>query len=153
IKVWDLDSLQELAGLEGLVTVFALSSGGRLFLNASGAALGAPTALDAEIAILPNTFSDCQSPFAFSPDGRRIISACGPQGEWALAIWDVESGARIARLNGHQGTVAGCAFSPDGSRVVSASSDGTLKLWNVSSAREIASCVGHTDQVTDCAFS
>src|SRR5664279_1778676 len=49
---------------------------------------------------------------AFSPDGRRIVSASRDN---TLKIWDAESGAELATLTGHN-----CAFSPDGRRIVSA---------------------------------
>ena len=54
---------------------------------------------------------------AFSPDGRRIVSASH---DGTLKLWDAQTGAELATLAGHADVVQACAFSPDGRRIVSA---------------------------------
>lgn len=71
---------------------------------------------------------------AFSPDGRRIVSASKDK---TLKLWDAQTGAELATLAGHTDEVTGCAFSPDGGRIVSAANDKTLRLWDVQTGSQI----------------
>ena len=88
---------------------------------------------------------------AFSPDGRRIVSASS---DHTLKLWDAESGAELRWLTGHSNSVNACAFSPDGRRIVSASDDHTLKLWDAGSGAELRTLAGHgPNNVWACAFS
>ncbi len=71
-----------------------------------------------EIASL-NGHTDCVRSAAFSPDGRRIVTASDDR---TAKVWDSATGKEIASLNGHTSSVWSAAFSPDGRRIVTASS-------------------------------
>ena len=68
-------------------------------------------------------------------------------------IWDVERGAQIAVLKGHDNVVYSAAFSPDGRRVVTASKDKTARIWDVERGAQIAVLKGHDNVVFSAAFS
>jgi WD40 repeat protein len=65
---------------------------------------------------------------AFSPDGRRIVTASLDK---TARIWDASSGQEIHVLRGHEDSVSSAAFSPDGTRIVTASLDNTVRVWDV----------------------
>ncbi|TRU26454.1 MAG: hypothetical protein EWV92_15680 [Microcystis aeruginosa Ma_MB_S_20031200_S102] len=87
---------------------------------------------------------------AFSPDGKRIVTASNDK---TARVWSAETGREIATLNGHQNTFITAAFSPDGKRIVTASSDNTGRVWDAETGREIASLNGHQSYVRTAAFS
>src|SRR5262249_23174410 len=48
----------------------------------------------------------------------------------AILLWDVATGAEVARLQGHTNYVFSLAFSPDGNTLASGSGDFTVRLWD-----------------------
>ena len=64
---------------------------------------------------------------AFSPDGKRIAAA-GTHPE--VSLFEVETGAQIETLPGHQATVGALSFSPDGKLLVTVSADRTARVWS-----------------------
>lgn len=87
---------------------------------------------------------------AFSPDGKRIVSASD---DWTVKIWDSRTGSLLHSLEGHQKVVESVSFSPDGRYVASASNDGAIMLWDVKTGERVRAFTGHTSGVTDVAFS
>jgi WD40 repeat protein/tetratricopeptide (TPR) repeat protein len=75
----------------------------------------------------------------FSPDGRRIATACR---DGAIRVWDWRVGRLACPPLMHQMEAWGVAFSSDGRRVASISFDGTLRVWDVDTARPLAPPVG-----------
>jgi len=57
--------------------------------------------------------------------------------DYAIRIWDVNSGQLRLTLEGHTDFVNALAFSQDSSVLVSAGDDGTLRLWDTSSGEEL----------------
>jgi WD40 repeat protein len=87
---------------------------------------------------------------AFSPDGKRVITASGDQ---TARVWDAATGKTLASLQGHTHRVFDAAFSPDGTRVVTASWDHTARVWDAATGKTLASLQGHTSWVNSATFS
>jgi eukaryotic-like serine/threonine-protein kinase len=86
----------------------------------------------------------------FSPDGRRLAT-------WAwdnvLRIWDVDSGASIAALQGHRDGISSAAFSPDGTRIVSGSYDHMVRMWSLGTRETTPVVAQHEAEVNAVAFA
>lgn len=70
---------------------------------------------------------------AISFDGR-IVAGCGNR---FVQLFDLKSGERLHRLEGHVRAVSSLAFSPDGKLLASASQDATIRLWGVGSGESL----------------
>jgi len=71
---------------------------------------------------------------AFSPDGKRIVSAC--QEDHTVKVWDALTGAELTTLK-HADVVISAAFSPDGKRVISGCRDKTARVWDATTGAEL----------------
>lgn len=73
--------------------------------------------------------------------------------DFAIEIWDLESGQSVRQLEGHKGQINGLAVSPNGKVLASASWDGSLRLWDIASGDMLAELLGHEGAVSDVVFS
>jgi WD40 repeat protein len=92
------------------------------------------------------------SSVAFSPDGKRIVTASFDN---TARLWEGDTGKPIGEpLKGHEGAVSSAAFSPDGKRIVTTSFDKTARLWDGETGKPIGEPLkGHEDSVSSAAFS
>ena len=90
----------------------------------------------------------------FEGHGRRLYAlAALPDGRLAagaddntVQLWDVGTGAELARLEGHRSWVRALAALPDG-RLASGARDGTVRLWDARTGVELARLEGHGGRV------
>jgi sugar lactone lactonase YvrE len=70
---------------------------------------------------------------AFTPDGGLLASAGGNPSAAApdntICLWDPATGAEVARLPGHTGTVGSIAFSADGRVLISVDDERNVRFW------------------------
>jgi WD40 repeat protein len=164
-RVWDITTGLEIAvfrGHESGVTSASFSSDGKYVVTGSGQpaifgglAQGENTArvweaaTGKEIEVLRG-HSLGVAYAAFSPDGKRIVTASYDK---TARIWDASTGEEIEVLRGHQDSVNSAAFSPDGKSIVTTSYDRTARIWDAATGKGIAVLRGHEGWVFSAAFS
>ncbi|HKO57285.1 MAG TPA: WD40 repeat domain-containing protein, partial [Thermoanaerobaculia bacterium] len=89
--------------------------------------------------------------FAFSPDGRRIVTVA--TGDDVAKIWNSDGTGRPIELKGHSREVFEAVFSPDGKRVVTSSDDGTARIWDAISGKAVLTLAAHKARVSSALFS
>jgi WD40 repeat protein len=104
----------------------------------------------ADWSLVLSTHEDQVASAAFSPDGKRIVTASA---DATARIFDAMTGEEIMLLRGHGDFVNSAAFSPDGTRIVTASADKTARIWDTATGKEITILRGHDNWVIAAAFS
>jgi WD40 repeat protein len=87
--------------------------------------------------------------FAFSPDGKSIVS-CDQYG-FAARIWDATTGIKKRSL---REDIVSVAYSPDGKSVALGLRDGTTRIWDVNThAKTHSSTDDHQGAISSVSFS
>ena len=71
---------------------------------------------------------------AFSPGGLRVASGAR---DYAVHIWDAQSGQERVCLRGHENEVNSVAFLPDSRRIASGANDDTVRIWDAPSREDL----------------
>lgn len=81
---------------------------------------------------------------AWSPDGRYLVGVgvtntgevSRDYGAGGGQVWDVETGAAVAWLGGHEALINSVAWSPDGAYLATGGWDETVRVWDTSTWQE-----------------
>lgn len=87
---------------------------------------------------------------AFSPDGRRILTASADK---TARLWDARTGAPVGEPMRHEDEVVAAAFSPDGARIATASKDRTARLWDAATLKPVGEPMRHEHPLDRVAFN
>jgi WD40 repeat protein len=156
ITIWDVQRRQHAVapfpgqGI-GASTDVAFDPSGKLLATATlGAYVWDVHNLGAPVDVSSRYPSRLSTSLAFTPDGRRLVSA-GARG--LLNVWDTATGKLLASQDTHQGALQDLAISPDGRLFATAGDSRTIKFWDASTLTEIATLSGHTAPIQVLAFS
>ncbi|WP_438017787.1 protein kinase [Sorangium sp. So ce315] len=86
----------------------------------------------------------------YSPDGKRIVTACA---DGTAQVWNADGSGEPLVLRGHGDRVSSAVFSPDGTRIVTSSWDKTAWVWNADGSGEPLVLRGHERGLFSAAFS
>lgn len=87
---------------------------------------------------------------AFSPDGRRILTASADK---TARLWDATTGAPVGEPMRHEDEVVAAVFSPDGARIATASKDRTARLWDAATLKPVREPMRHEHPLDRVAFN
>lgn len=129
VKVWDVQHRQIATILEGHtsdINFVKFSPDGRTLATSSW---------DGEVRLwsvsnwelLGALHNNGTAAIDFAPDGKTLASA----GSEEVTLWSVDSGEKIATLQGHTGWIRGIAFSADGTRFASGGEGGTVRVQDI----------------------
>jgi hypothetical protein len=88
------------------------------------------TATDKMTALL-NGHTGCIVMAAYSPDGRRLLTACA---DGTARVWDAATGAQQLTLTGGRTALQSAVFSPDGRRILTVTT-GQRERWDYPEAK------------------
>ncbi len=147
LSIYDLGSGKELKRLPGTRQLNCV------MLNPGNTQLACSSAADPEVEIrdvesgrkvVPLACPAAVSIIAWSPDGRRLATACL---DLRIYIWDAETGQRQAVLEGPTALIISLRFNHAGDLLASASFDGLIRLWNPDNGHQVASHPGGSWQL------
>lgn len=87
---------------------------------------------------------------AFSPDGRRVVTASADR---TARIWNAMTGERSVPPLEHDARVVSAAFSPDGARIVTVSGDRTARVWDAATGQPLTPLLINDEPIVSAAFS
>jgi hypothetical protein len=70
-----------------------------------------------------------------------------------VRTWNVEKGAPLKQLAGHQGSAYAVALGPDGKTAASGSQDKSIRLWDLAAGSQVKELQGSDDAVLTLVFS
>jgi WD40 repeat protein len=160
VKLWDLNTGQELQSLKGhlgVVTSVAFSPDGeRLATGSKDKTVKLWDLNTGRESLTLKGHSEEVTSVAFSPDGQKLASGSGQK---TVKFWDINNNKELLTLEdadkgvGYNWLRSSIAFLPDGNRMAMGGADGTLKLWDLKNQQGLPTFEKSHTSITSVALS
>jgi len=99
--------------------------------------------------------SPCDFPFAFSHDGRRLVTVepASPASRETARVWDVASAQHVGLPLKHRARISAVAFHPDGRIVITGDAEGQVQLWKAETGEPLGSAAAHPFEIGALEFA
>jgi WD40 repeat protein len=136
IKVWDVETLQEIAAYPALGHPLpAIAPDGKSF--ATGSWFGDISIWDMSTCAIQREVrghNDTIRAIALSPDGALV--ATGSE-DGTTRLWNPSTLGEVGRLEGDSGGVLSITFTEDSKQLVTAGNDDSIRLWDLATSQEV----------------
>ncbi len=153
IEIWNLYTarlLRTIAARPQTVEVLDISADGKRLAVAYRGLAAIVYDISAEPKQLSYVWGAYMSVAFVGERGERILTA---DMQRSAQVWDVQTGDRVLRLDGHEGMIWNMQVSHDGSLAVTYSQDNTMRVWNLESGACRLVCPGPDSGVRACTIS
>jgi WD40 repeat protein len=86
---------------------------------------------------------------AFSPDGKRLATACNDR---RVRLWNTDDGKLESASIMHQSGVRNVAFSPDGALLISGGYDRLARVWDLATGKPYGPPTSHAGSIAAVGF-
>jgi WD40 repeat protein len=134
VRFWDVDSGQLLHvwhGHKGIVNDIAFDASGQRLVTGSGGEFDKPFN------------KDFDKEFDKEFDAKK---------DYAVRVWEVDSGQLLHVLRRHKEAVLSVAFDPEGQQLVSSSEDKTVRIWDAENGCSLQVFRGYDRSIIPVAF-
>ena len=90
---------------------------------------------------------------AWAPNGKTLAVGTAAQDDPTAWLWDLDSGERLAKLEGHEHAIRVVAWSPDGKRLAEGCWDTQVRLWDVESGKLLHTLIADAGHIACLAWS